>query len=91
MNASRRFQEWGGKYFSMTASFLVKISKDIDRLIDKTTGKLKKVAKTNYPDHPRAHWTFTPESDEYGVPGVQGGIDQALDSMRKLKQLLIRS
>lgn len=88
VNVSRRFQECCGAYFSMTANLLVKVSKDIDRFIDKTTGKIKKVVKTNYPDHPRAHWTFTPDSDEYGSVGVQGGIDQALDSMRTLKQLL---
>jgi len=88
VNASRRFQECCGTYVSMTSNLLIKVSKDIDRFIDKTTGKLKKVAKTNYPDHPRGHWTFTPDSDEYGTPGVQGGIDQALDSMRQLKRLL---
>jgi hypothetical protein len=88
VNATRRFQECCGAYFSMTANLLVKVSKDIDRFIDRTTGKLKKVAKTSYPDHPRAHWTFTPNSDEYGTAGVQGGIDQALESMRELKTLL---
>ena len=88
VNAARRFQECCGAYFSMTANLLVKVSKDIDRFIDRTTGKLKKVAKTSYPDHPRAHWTFTPNSDEYGTAGVQGGINQALESMRELKALL---
>lgn len=88
VSTGRRFQECCGSYFSMTANLLLKVSKDIDRFIDKITGKITKTTKTNYPDYPRAHWTFTPDSNEYGTVGVQGGIDQAIKSMTLLKQLL---
>lgn len=88
VNAARRFQESVGRYFSMTANGLMKVAKDVERVFGKVSGRILKKPKTPYPDHPRAHWTFTPDSDEYGTPGVQGGINQALDSMRALKQLL---
>lgn len=88
VNAARRFQESVGRYFSMTANGLMKVAKDVERVFGKASGRILKKPKTPYPDHPRAHWTFAPDSDEYGTPGVQGGINQALDSMRALKQLL---
>lgn len=88
VNAARRFQESVGKYFSMTANGLMAAAKGIDRFFGKLFGRIVKKPKTPYPDHPRAHWTFTPDSDEYGDAGVQGGIAQALDAMRQLKKLL---
>lgn len=88
LNAARRFQETVGKYFSMTATTLMKITKDAERFYGKMTGRIVKKPKTPYPDHPRAHWTFTPDSDEYGDMGVEGGVQQALEAMRQLKALL---
>lgn len=88
VSAARRFQEAVGKYFSMTTHGLTKTAKHVEQFIGKVSGRIVKKAKTPYPDHPRAHWTFEPDSDEYGTLGVQGGIDQAVDNMRQLKQLL---
>jgi hypothetical protein len=36
----------------------------------------------------RSAWTYAPSAAGYGAAGVAGGIAQALDSMRKLKELL---
>lgn len=88
VNASRRFQERFGRYFSMTSNLFLKVSQDLERFFNKRNGTIKKTVKTNYPDHPRAHWTFTPDSNEYGDAGVEGGVSQAVASMRQLKMLL---
>jgi hypothetical protein len=45
--------------------------------------------KTKHPrDYPRAHWTYSQNSEGYGEMGIEGGIEKSLKIMNQLYELL---